>query len=276
MFWATRKTTEIDFRYENVSIHPTAEIGADVEIGPFTFVGANCRIGDGCCLHNNVTIVSNTVLGRNNEVFPSAVIGAVPQDKKYRGEESWVVVGNSNTIRECVTIHGGTKQGQGVTRIGHRNLLMAGCHVAHDCVLEDDIMLTNQVLLGGHVHVERLAKLGGMAAVHHYVTVGTHSFVAGTARVNQDVPPYMLWQDSRVLTVNKVGLKRSGFPPETIQALRRAYKIIYRSRSPRRDAIRQLEKELGGVEEVRILIQALRLTEKGQQGRARQSYNVSL
>ena len=174
MFWSSRKTTEFPFRYENVYIHPTAEVGADVELGPFTYIGPNCRIGDGTHVHNNVTLVANTVLGEANEVFSSSVLGAIPQDKKYQGEESWVVIGDRNTIRECVTVNSGTLQGGGVTRIGHRNLIMASCHIAHDCLLEDDITMANNVLLGGHVRVEHHASFGGLAAIHHFVTVGQH------------------------------------------------------------------------------------------------------
>ena len=275
MFWSTRKTTELDFRYDHVSIHPTAEIGQDVEIGPFTLIGPNCRIGDGSRIHNNVTLAANTVLGEDNEVFPGAVIGAVPQDKKYQGEDCWVIVGNSNMIREHVTVHGGTELGGRITRIGDRNLLMASCHVAHDCLVEDDVIMANGVLLGGHVHVGRCANLGGLAAVHHFVTIGEHAFVAGTARVNQDVPPFLLWQDQRVRTVNKVGLRRSGFSEESIDGLKRAFRLLYREGLPRTEAI---ERVLDGesCDEVEVLIRSLERTQQGRQGRARQPYPVSL
>src|SRR5262245_56531979 len=135
MFRLSRKAADFSVRHENASIHPTAEIGNDVEIGPFSYIGPNSRIGDGSRLHNGVTLVANTVLGEGNEGFPGAVIGAVPQDKKYRGEDSWVLIGDQNTIRESVTIHGGTAKGGGITRLGHRNLIMASCHIAHDCII---------------------------------------------------------------------------------------------------------------------------------------------
>jgi acyl-ACP--UDP-N-acetylglucosamine O-acyltransferase len=190
MFWHSRKSTEISLRYENAYIHPTAEIGADVEIGPFTYVGPNSRIGDGTRLHNHVTLVANVVLGQANEIFPGAVLGAVPQDKKYKGEESWVILGDSNTIRECVTINSGTALGGGLTRVGNRNLIMASCHIAHDCILEDEITMANNVLLGGHVKVEDRVGFGGLAAVHHFVTVGQHAFVGGLA--NADAFPRII------------------------------------------------------------------------------------
>lgn len=276
MFWSTRKTAELELPYENVFVHPTAEIGEDVEIGPFTYIGPNCRVGDRCRLHNNVSLVANTVLGEDNEVFPGAVLGAVPQDKKYSGEDCWVVIGSANVIRECVTIHGGTELGGRISRVGDRNLLMAGCHVAHDCVVEDDVILANNVLLGGHVHVEQSANLGGLAAVHHFVTIGRHAFVAGTSRVNQDVPPFLLWQENRVRTINKVGLRRHGFSERVVDALKQAHRILYRERLPREEALRRLEESLGDVEEVAAIVRAIRRTQQGHQGRARQPYDCRL
>jgi len=272
MFWSSRKTEEVSFRYENVYIHPTAEIGVDVELGPFTYIGPNCRVGDGCRLHNNVTLVGNSALGEGNEVFPGAVIGAVPQDKKYQGEETWVVIGARNIIRECVTVNTGTLLGGSVTRIGSRNLIMASCHIAHDCILEDDITMANNVLLGGHVRVERNASFGGLAAVHHYVTVGQHAFVGGLARVTQDVPPFMLVEGNpvRVWSINKVGLKRSGFSPKVLRALKDAHRILFRSKMARKEAADSLLLEHGAVEEVHQLLEFLAATERGNQGRARQ------
>jgi UDP-N-acetylglucosamine acyltransferase len=272
MFWSSRKTSELSFRYENVYIHPTAEIGLDVELGPFSYVGPNCRIGDGTRLHNNVTIVQNTVLGAENEIFPGAVLGAIPQDKKYQGEESWVILGDRNVIRECVTINCGTLLGGGVTKLGHRNLIMASCHIAHDCILEDDITMANNVLLGGHVRVERYASFGGLAAVHHYVSVGQHAFVGGLARVTQDVPPFLLVEGNpvRVWSINKVGLKRAGVSAESMKALKEAHRMLFRSRMPRREAVAQLEREYPAVPEVRALLEFLARTERGNQGRSQQ------
>jgi UDP-N-acetylglucosamine acyltransferase len=272
VFWTSRKTAELSFRYENVSVHPTAEIGDDVEIGPFSVIGPNCRVGDGCRLHSQVTLVANTVLGKENEIFAGAVLGATPQDKKYEGETSWLLIGDNNTIRECVTVHAGTRLGGGKTIVGSRNLLMAGCHVAHDCVLEDDITIANNVLLGGHVYVESFATFGGMAAVHHFVTVGRHAFIGGMSRVNQDVPPFMLLEGnpSRVRMVNKIGLRRRSISVAAQEALKEAHRLLYRSGVPRRESMAELEARLGDVEEVRYLLAFLRRTERGQKGRARQ------
>ncbi len=272
MFWSSRKTEELSFRYENVYIHPTAEIGGDVELGPFTYIGPNCRVGDGSRLHNNVTLVGNTALGEGNEVFPGAVLGAIPQDKKYQGEETWVVIGNQNVIRECVTVNSGTMQGGGITRIGHRNLIMASCHIAHDCILDDDITMANSVLLGGHVRVESHASFGGLAAVHHFVTVGQHAFVGGLARVTQDVPPFMLVEGNpvRIWSINKVGLKRNGVSAAALRALKEAHRILFRSRLQRKEGADSLLQAHAGVSEVRALVEFLAATEAGNQGRARQ------
>lgn len=273
MFWSSRKTTpELSLRFENVYIHPTAEVGADVEIGPFSFIGPNCRIGDGCHIHNNVTLVANSVLGEGNEIFAGAVIGGIPQDKKYQGEDSWVILGDDNVIRECVTVNGGTLQGRGITRIGSRNLIMASCHIAHDCILEDDITMANNVLLGGHVRIERHASFGGLAAMHHYVTIGQHAFVAGLARVTQDVPPYMLVEGNpvRVWSINKVGLRRNGVSPEALKALKEAHRLLFRSRLPRNEVLNRLLRDYPQFKEITTLVEFMVGTENGNQGRARQ------
>jgi UDP-N-acetylglucosamine acyltransferase len=275
MFWSRKNPeleTRVDARFENAFIHPTAEIGADVEIGPFSYVGPECRVGDGCHLHNNVTLFANVALGERNEIYPGAVIGGLPQDKKYVGEDSRLVIGNRNVIRECVTISSGTKQGGGLTAIGDRNLIMASCHVAHDCILEDDIIVANNVLLGGHVRVEAHANFGGLAAVHHYVTVGRHAFVGGLTRVTQDVPPFMLVEGNplRIWSINKVGLKRTGVPASTLAALKEVHRLLFRSKAARKGLFQEIEAQFGEVPEVRYLLDFVRATERGNQGRARQ------
>jgi UDP-N-acetylglucosamine acyltransferase len=272
VFWSSRKAAELSFRFENAYVHPTAELGSDVEIGPFTYIGPNCRVGDGSRLHNNVTLVANTILGESNEVFPGAVLGGIPQDKKYDGEASWLVLGDGNAIRECVTINSSTRLGGGVTKLGSRNLIMASCHIAHDCVLGDEVTMANNVLLGGHVHVESYATFGGLAAVHHFVTIGQHAFIGGMARVSQDVPPFLLVEGNplRVWSINKVGLKRRSFSGEAIQALKQAHRLLYRGRLPRREALAQLEAREDRSAEVDALIAFLKRTDAGKQGRARQ------
>jgi UDP-N-acetylglucosamine acyltransferase len=273
MFWSTRKSA-LDARYENVVIHPTADIGSDVEIGPFTYIGPECKVGDGTHIHNNVTLFANVTVGAGNEIYPGAVLGGLPQDKKYAGEDTRLVIGDGNVIRECVTISSGTKLGEGLTLIGDRNLIMASCHIAHDCILESDIVMANNVLLGGHVKVEASAAFGGLAAVHHFVTVGRHAFVGGLTRVTQDIPPFMLVEGNpmRIWSINKVGLKRRGLSPDSIAGLKEAHRLLFRSRSSRKDLFGEIEARFHAVPEVKVLIDALRATERGNQGRARQPW----
>ena len=272
MFWSSRKQTELSVDNEHVVVHPTAEIGADVSIGPFTYIGPNCRVGDGCNLHNNVSLLANTVLGENNEIYPGAVIGADPQDKKFEGEDSWVLIGDGNIVRECVTIHLGTRHGGGNTMIGNNNLLMACCHVAHDCILGDGITMANNVLLGGHVVVENNATFGGLAAVHHFTTVGESAFIGGMGRISLDVPPYMLVEGSpmKVWSINKVGLKRQGFTAEAVESLKEAHRCLYREDYSRVEALKILRDKLWGCREVQTLVNFLDRADQGHKGRARQ------
>ena len=274
--WSFRQKATLSTRWENVAIHPTADIADDVEIGPFTVVGPHCKIGPGNRIDNNVTLYANVELGEANQIYPGTVIGGIPQDKKYCGESSRVVIGARNVIREYVTINSGTKLGDGHTGIGSRNLIMAGCHIAHDCVLRDDITIANNVLLGGHVKVESFASFGGLAAVHHFVTIGTHAFVGGLTRVIQDVPPYMLVEGnpSKIRTVNKVGLKRRGFSSTILRILKEAHRQLFRSTRPRSVVLEELLREYSGVSEVRQLVNSLASTATGSSGRALQPGNL--
>ncbi len=272
MIWPNRRPTELTARFQHVWVHPTAEIAPDVSIGPFSVIGADCKIAAGCILHNNVTLVQNVEMGRDNEMFPGVILGGLPQDKKYRGEESFLTIGDRNTIRENVTINSGTALGDGLTVLGDDNLIMGGCHIAHDCILDDRITMANNVLLGGHVRVERFASFGGLAAVHHFVTVGHYAFVGGMTRISQDVPPYMLLEGnpSRVRSINRVGLKRRGFSTEVVNALKIAHRLLYRSGNQRAETIEDLLRTYPEIEEVQILSRFLRATELSNQGRARQ------
>ena len=272
MFWSSRKQAELSLEREHVVVHPSAEVAANVEIGPFPYIGPNCRIGDGCKLHNNVSLLANTVLGENNEIYPGAVIGADPQDKKFEGEDSWVLIGDNNTIRECVTIHLGTRHGGGNTVIGNNNLLMAGCHVAHDCMLGDEITMANNVLLGGHVVVENYATFGGLAAVHHYATVGESAFIGGMTRVSLDVPPYMLVEGSpmKIWSINKVGLRRRDFSRESLDCLKEAHRYLYREDYSRVEAMKILKDKLWHCHEIQNLLTFLDRADQGHKGRSRQ------
>ncbi len=260
-------------------IHPTAvietgaRIHATADIGPFCIIGPKAVIGPGTKLLQSVTVSGRTTIGARNVVHPYAVLGGDPQDLKYKGEDSVLVIGDENMIREGATINKGTWAGGNQTVIGNRNMIMATAHVAHDSVIGDHCILANAVLLAGHVRIESNAILSGWVGVHHFATVGQHAFVGGGSRVNQDAPPYMIMQgmDGEIRGVNTVGLRRHGFKPEAINALRDAHKVLWRSNLPKPEAMAELEKSNGHFPEIQTLVEFLRASDRGHMGRARES-----
>jgi UDP-N-acetylglucosamine acyltransferase len=203
-------------------------------------------------------VVGWSTLGERNEIHPYACVGITPQDRKYKGERAELVVGNGNTIREHVTIGLGTEGGGGVTRIGDRNLIMSSAHVGHDCVIQNDVVISTGVGLAGHCVIEDFAILGGQSGVHQFVHIGAHSMLGGGSKVNQDIPPYTIAQGypARLRGVNLIGLKRRGFSEETLRALKQAYRTIFGAQNGRRldDSIARVRTELGTVSEVRALL----------------------
>jgi UDP-N-acetylglucosamine acyltransferase len=218
-------------------IHPSAiieegaVIGARVRIGPYCCIGGDTEIGEGTVLKSHVVVSGRTSIGRDNIIYPFATIGEDNQDLKYAGEVTVVEVGDRNRLRESVTIHRGTVQGGGLTKVGNDNLLMVNAHVAHDCVIGDHCILANNATLGGHVTVDEYAIIGGMCAVHQLCAIGAHVMVGGCSGVAQDVPPFIIAQGNHASPngVNTTGLQRRGFSKEAIQAIRNAYKLLYRS-----------------------------------------------
>jgi len=250
---------------ESAYIHPKAEIGRDVAIGPNCCVGAGAVLGDGCRLHNNVTIGPRTVCGRDNQFFPASVIGMPPQDLKYHGGETRVEIGDDNTFREHVTVHAGTELAGGVTRIDNHNRFLVGTHIAHDVTIGNDCILSNGVQLAGHVHLEDKVTMGGIIGVHHFTTIGTLAYVGGLTRIVADVPPYMIVEGnpSRVRGFNETGMKRWGFSEGQVKSVREAYRLLFGSRAEEYgpsllDRLDQLEArpDLNG--EVRYLCRSIR------------------
>lgn len=231
-------------------VHPDAQLADDVEIGPFCTVGAGVRIGAGSRLVSHVVVDGDTTIGNRNKFYPFCSIGLESQDKKYADEPTRVVIGDDNSFRESCTVHRGTVQDQGVTAIGSRGLFMAYAHVAHDCVVGDDVILANAATLGGHVKIGNWAILGGLAGVHQFCRIGEHAMVGGASCVLQDVAPYALGQGNpfTVSTVNAEGLKRRGFSAEAIVAVRNAHKIVFRNGLTLKEAIASLEAEAGAGE----------------------------
>lgn len=230
-------------------IHPSAvvdaraELADDVVVGPFCLVGPKVRIGAGTILRSHVVVEGRTTLGCRNVVYAGASIGCDPQDKKYAGEDTELIVGDENVIRENCTFSIGTVQDHGITRVGSRNLFMANAHVAHDCVVGDGVILANNVALAGHVTVEDFAIIGGQTGVHQFVRVGAHAMVGGASAVLRDVPPYVICHlnPCEPVGLNTVGLRRSGFTDEQMRALRRAYGALYRENLVVRDALEKIE-----------------------------------
>jgi UDP-N-acetylglucosamine acyltransferase len=246
-----------------------AELGVEVEVGPYCVISGRARIGDRCRLHAHAQILNRVTLGCDNVVHAGAVIGDTPQDRSYQGEETETIVGDGNQVREHVTIQMGTSKGGGVTRVGGGSLLMVGAHVAHDCVLGDNLTLGNSVMLAGHVHIEDGATIAGGTGVHHWVTVGRLAFVGGLARVTMDVPPFMISEGgpARVRGLNLVGLRRSGIDGDRLEALRAAYRTIYHGRESFLAGLQAVEQQPSLTDDVRYLVEHLRRTERGYRGR---------
>ncbi len=212
-------------------IDPSAELDTGVQVGPYAVIDANVKIGRDSWIGPHAVLRGPTEIGRENRIFQFASIGEDPQDKKYRGERTQLCIGDRNQIREFVTIHRGTVQDQGVTRIGDDNLIMAYCHVAHDCRIGNQVIMANAASLAGHVQIEDWAILGGFTIVHQFCRVGAHSFSAMGSVVAQDIPPFVLisGHPAEAHGINTEGLRRRGFPQETIAQLKQAYRLLYKS-----------------------------------------------
>ena len=247
-------------------IHPTAIVAADarlhgnVEIGPYTIIGAGVEIGEGTRIGPHVVVQGPTVIGRENRIFQFASIGDEPQDKKYAGEPTRLVIGDRNTIRECTTINRGTMQDEGITRIGHDNWIMAYVHIAHDVVIGDNVILANYVGLAGHSRVDDWAIFGGYAGLHQFCRAGAHCFMGKYAGVSQDVPAYVMVGGSppQPHGINAEGLKRRGFSAAQIANIRNAYKLLYRSGLKLAEALAEIEKLAATQPELEIFAASIR------------------
>ena len=253
-----------------------AEIGEDVEIGPFCVVGPHVTIGAGCKLDSHVALVGHTTIGERNRFFPGAVIGGEPQDIGYSGSATRVEIGDDNLFREGVTVNRGADKEDGITRVGHRNFLMANTHVAHNCHVHNNVILCNGCLLGGHVHVHDFAIVSGNSVVHHFATLGTGCFVAGGCRAPQDIPPYMLAAGSdnpEIVTVNVVGMRRRGISEHAISLVRQAHKLIFREHQKLEEVRSKLLDKTEGVLPIELLtlLNFCELSAKGKNGRAREA-----
>jgi len=217
--------------HKTAIIDPKAKISSNVEIGPYSIIGPNVEIGEKTIIQSHVSIIGNTKIGKNNNIYPFASIGNHPQDLKFSGEETRLEVGDNNKIRECVTINLGTKGGGGITKVGNNCLFMVSSHIAHDCIVEDNVILANNVPLGGHAHIEENVIIGGNSAVQQFTRVGKSSMIGGMCGVVRDIIPYAMVHGNRSILqgLNLIGLRRKNIPNKKIMVLSDDYKEIFKN-----------------------------------------------
>ncbi len=258
-----------------VQIHPTAivseqaELGEDVVVYPYTIIEAGVKVGNGCKIGPFAVLRTGTIIGDGTEVHTGAVLGEPPQDLKYQGEESYLIVGKNNLIREFVTLHRATGEGE-ATRIGDNNLIMAYSHVGHNCLIGSHCLLSNDAGISGHCVIEDYVNIGGKVGIHQYVTIGTMAMIGGMSRIARDVPPFCLVEGNPAQPrgINVRGLQRHGFSAEEIAALRRAFRLLFRSEYNVSQAIEKIEADPNTLtEHVKYLIEFMRRIDKGYRGR---------
>ncbi|MFH1777073.1 MAG: acyl-ACP--UDP-N-acetylglucosamine O-acyltransferase [Candidatus Omnitrophota bacterium] len=253
--------------HKTAIIHPGAHLEDNVEVGPYTVIGTGVKISKNTKIFANCVIEGDTTIGENCQIFSGAVIGSIPQDLKYSGEETKVVMGNNNIIREYVTINLGTKE-KGITEIGDNNLLMAYAHIAHDCTVGSEVVIANCGTLAGHVHIDDGVIIGGLVAIHQFVHVGKLAIIGGCSKVVQDIPPYVMadGHPAQVYGLNTLGLKRVGVSQLVRQSIKTAVRVLFSSGLVTRASIDKLEKLLSAqpsVEEIRYLIEFVKNSKRG-------------
>jgi UDP-N-acetylglucosamine acyltransferase len=246
-------------------VDPGAEVAPGVQIGPYSIVGPGVVLGEGCHLEGHVNIQGPTRIGPGCRFAPFSSIGSDPQDLKYAGEETHLEIGANNTFREFVTVNRGTSGGGGITRIGRDNFFMAYAHVAHDCQVKNGAILANAATLAGHVTVHDDATVGAFSGVHQFCSVGREAFIGGYTVVTQDALPFVktVGNRARAFGVNVIGLQRKGHSAEAVEALKRAYRILFRSKRPLADALDEVDREFPGIDEVAVLTSFIRTSERG-------------
>jgi UDP-N-acetylglucosamine acyltransferase len=246
-------------------VHPGAELGSGVRVGPYSIIEDQVVIGAGTEIGPHVVIKPFTTIGEDCRIFQFSSVGDVPQDLKFKGEETQLIIGNRNIIREYVTLNRGTAGGGGVTRLGDNNVILAYAHIAHDCIIGDNVVMSNGATLAGHIEVEDHAILGGLAAVHQFVKIGTYAIVGGKSAVAKDVPPYVIaaGNRARLYGLNLVGLKRKGFAQDTISALKRTYRLFFRSGLTIAQAQEAASRELPDIPEVNRFLAFIRKSQRG-------------
>jgi UDP-N-acetylglucosamine acyltransferase len=252
--------------HSSAHVHPEAKIHPSVEIGPWCTVGPHVEIGAGTRLVSHVVIEGWTKIGENNQIFPFSVLGAVPQDLKYKGESTRLIIGNDNTIRENVTMNLGTVQGGGETRVGDHSLIMAYTHLGHDCIVGNHCVIANYGGLAGHVILEDYVTIGGMTGISQFVRVGTHTYIGGQSGLERDVPPYTIALGARPCIIkgtNIVGLRRRGYAAERIQKINEAVKLWTRPDIQKEQCLLEIESQYGEIPEIQAFVAFIRKSETG-------------
>jgi UDP-N-acetylglucosamine acyltransferase len=251
---------------QDIRIHPSAvvepgaKIASGVEIGPFSLIGSEVVLHENVRVHSHVVISGKTEIGAETQIFPFASLGHAPQDRKFRGEESRLVIGSGNIIREHVTMNPGTESGGLVTRIGNNGLFLTGAHVAHDCQIGNNVLLVNNATLGGHCLVEDFASVGGLSAVHQFVRIGAYAFIGGMSGVENDVIPFgiVLGNRAHLAGLNIVGMKRHNFDREQIHSLRKAYRMLFATEGTLAERVDDVEKMFADDQHVRRIVQFIK------------------
>ncbi len=245
-------------------IHPNSKLGGNVTVDPFSTIHENVEVGEGTWIGSNVTIYPGARIGKNCKIFPGAVISAIPQDLKFKGEDSLVEIGDHTTIRECVTINRGTIDKK-TTKIGNSCLLMAYVHVAHDCIIGNNVIIANTVQIAGHVNVDDWAFIGGSSAIHQFVKIGMHSMVSGGSLVRKDVPPFTkaAREPLSYAGVNSLGLRRRGFTSDTINQIQEVYRLLFLNSMNNSRALEEIEVNLPATKERDEIVNFIRSSERG-------------
>ncbi len=251
--------------HETAIVDPKAELGEGVTVGPYSVIGEHVIIGDGTVIDSHALIEGWTTIGSKCRISSFTSIGTPPQDISYAGEETKVVIGDRNTIREYTTIHRGTKKGGGITTVGSDNYIMAYVHIAHDCIIGNHIVMANAATLGGHVKIDDYAIIGGLTGIHQFVRIGAYSMVGACSAVSLDVPPYVSAVGNRaeLFGLNIVGLRRQGFDKARVQKIKKAYNILFRSKLQLKEAVKSVIKEVPVSEDMDRMIKFIKETKRG-------------